>query len=798
MFVLIKKEVRNFFSSAAGFIIIAIFLTLTGSFLWLMPSDYNVLDGGYANLDGLFMLSPWLFLFLIPALTMKLLSDEELSGTMELLLTKPISIDKIVISKFLAGWLVSVVALIPTLLYMVSVGVLGVTPFNLDMGGFWGSFIGLLFLSGAYTSIGLFCSSLSRNSIVSFTMAALLSFFLYYGFEIVATLISDAGMAQAVASVGISSHYDSMSRGVIDMKDLLYFIALAIIFTAATVTKLSGSSLKLWGVAALFIALYFASALFVARLDLTAEKRYTLSDNTKSLMRSLSEPVSLNIYLDGDMNRGFLSLKEGTINTIKEMNAYSGKTMDVKLINPSEASDRTEREKNYAMLNRRGLKPTMVYERDANGGTIQKVLFPWAVISTATDTVNVNLLENIPGLSGDANLNASVEALEYKLTDALRRLLNKNPQSVAFIEGHGELEEPYLYSITESLSAYYNVDRGVLGTDATVLDNYRAVIVAGPLESFSEKDKFIIDSYIMHGGRVLWLVDGVRTDKQNLGIANEIGLEDMLFTYGVRISPLLLLDTQCAMVPINVAPEGEEVKFEPMPWYYAPILIPNPSSVISRNIPGVRADFTSVVELVGDKSETLTATALLFSSARAGLDKAPMQINPAVVTLSPESEFFSFSYLPVSVLLEGTFTSVFANRMTPPEITSGGAASDRLKSSEPTKMIFIADGDVIRNDIKADLDGYTASELGYDEYSNNRFGNREFILNAINYLTDDAGWLDLRGREWKLRLLNKSAVQEYRVLVQVLNIVLPLVLLISFAFVYQIVRKKRWNTPLKS
>ncbi|MBO6035302.1 MAG: gliding motility-associated ABC transporter substrate-binding protein GldG, partial [Paludibacteraceae bacterium] len=512
--------------------------------------------------------------------------------------------------------------------------------------------------------------------------------------------------------------------------------------------------------------------------------------------RSVDAPVNIDLYLYGDMNRGFLRLKDATVNMIKEMNAYCSGGISVKLIDPSESASAAERESNYAALNSRGLKPTMVYDRDSKGGMVQKVVFPWAVLSAGGDTINICLLENISGKSGEENLNASVEALEYKFTDAIRRAFNTNPASVAFIEGHGEFSEPYVYSVTEQLSAYYNVDRGVIGTDATVLDNYKVIIVAGPLEKFSEKDKYVIDQYIMSGGRVLWLIDGVRTDKESMGIANEVGLDDMLFTYGVRISPLLLLDTQCAVVPVNVAPQGEDAKFEPMPWYYAPLLLPSPASVITRNIAAVKADFSSVVELVGDNGTGLSATALLFSSGRAGLDKAPMRIDAGVVTLSPESEFFSFSYLPVSVLLEGKFNSVFANRMAPPELTKD-SLPDKKKESADTKMIIVADGDIIRNDVKAVSDGFTTYPAGYDQYSGQTFGNEQFILNAVNYLADDDGWLSLRGREWKMRLLDKNAVLKHRTLVQTANIIVPLLLLIIFCFVYQVVRRKRWSAPLK-
>lgn len=779
MYVLLKKEIRNFFSSVAGPIVAAVFLAITGVYLFVIPSQYNVLDSGYANLDGLFALAPLLFLFLIPAVTMKLFADEVTSGTMEILFTKPIKKSSIVFSKFLAGWVISIIALIPTLLYMVSVGVMGLTPFNLDTGGFWGSFIGLLFLSAVYTAIGVFCSSLTKNSIVAFIISALLCFLVYYG-------------------LGIESHYDSMSRGVLDLKDVMYFVIAVYVFIFATIIRVASPHHRITvspyhriTVFIILIVLYIASGYYVLRLDLTSEKRYTLSDNTKNLMRSIEKPVEVNLYLDGDMNSGFLRLKESTVNMLKELKAYSNTKFTVNIQDPSSSPDEKNRNAFYSALENKGMKPTMVYDRDSKGGMVQKIVFPWAEIIESGDTINLNLLKNVQGMSGEENLNASIESLEYELTDALRRLNNTNVESIAFIEGHGEWNEQDVYSATEKLALYYNVDRGVLGSDASVLDKYKVIIIASPIEKFSESDKFIIDQYIMYGGKVLWLLDGVRTDKESLGIANELDLEDMLFTYGVRISPLLLLDTQCTMMPVNVSPDDSKPQFEPMPWYYSPVLIPDPSNIITRNISGVKADFSSVIELVGENKNGIKASALLFSSAKAGLDKAPMQITPAVVTLSPESEFFAFSYLPVSVLLEGKFTSVFANRMVPPEITSG--VKNRVKESSGAKMIFTADGDIIRNDVKANSTGYTPYPLGYDEYLGQTFGNEQFVLNSVNYLADDEGWLLLRGREFKIRLLNKNLITEYRTEIQAATVLSPLLLLIIFCFGYQIVRKRRWK-----
>lgn len=234
MLSIFKKELRTFFSNATGYIVIGIFLLLTGLFLWVIPGEYNILESGYANVDGLFFLAPWLFLFLCPAVTMRLFSEEKQSGTWELLITKPISKMQLVAGKFLAGWVLVLLALIPTLLYYASVWYLAEPIGNVDSGAFWGSFIGLFFLSAVYVSIGTFASSFSKNQIISFIIALVLCFFFYYGFELLGSFFQSGRLVSFLDNLGIHAHYKSMSRGVIDSRDIVYFIVLTAVFIGAT------------------------------------------------------------------------------------------------------------------------------------------------------------------------------------------------------------------------------------------------------------------------------------------------------------------------------------------------------------------------------------------------------------------------------------------------------------------------------------------------------------------------------------------------------------------------------------
>ena len=786
MFAVLEKELRSFFSTLTGPIVIAVYLILTASFLWLIPGENNVLWGGYANLDGLFALAPWLFLFLVPAITMRTFSDEYRQGTVEILRTRPIHPYSIVVSKYLASLIIALISLIFTLFYLLAVCYLG-TPFaNIDLGGFFGSFIGLIFLACLYTSIGIFFSSLSDNPIISFVGSAFLCFVFYYGFEMLSFIPANVNVKDFISSMGIAYHYDSMSRGVIDFSDIWYFITISQFFLLITFRK--RFSVKLLGVAFALILTNLLVSNVVLRLDLTAEKRHSISESTKQLLENQQAGVKVDVLLDGDMNVGFLRLKKSVGYLLDEMDRYAAVGLNVEFADPlSEATSEKERNQVVAKMQRKGLAPTMVHDYDKNGNTLQKVIFPWAVVSCAGDTINVPLLQNIAGRSGDENLNSSIENLEYVFTDALRILTQKDVVKVAFLEGHGEAEEHFVYSLTESLSRYYQVDRGVLGDDPNILNDYKVVIIAEPQTEFSESDKYILDQYIMRGGRVIWLVDGVATNGE-VGKPNDLGLTDQLFTYGVRIQPMMLLDIQCATVPINTSMEGQTPNFVPMPWYYSPLLMPMPEHAITRNIAPIKAEFASYIEKVGE-NDSVSGTVLLCTSSKTALEKAPMSLRADIVNLSPESPYFAYSYMPVAVLLEGKFKSVYANRLAPENIITGGKKP--IKQSENTKMLVVADGSIALNSLQGFASGYEPLPLGYDKYMKMQFGNNDFMLNAVNYLADDGDWMQLRNKKISLRILDKEKVARNGEFWKWFCITVPVLLLIIFSVGFQIVRKNQ-------
>ncbi len=534
------------------------------------------------------------------------------------------------------------------------------------------------------------------------------------------------------------------------------------------------------------------SATYFFRIDLTAEKRYTLAPVTRNFLRNLDKEILVKIYLTGELNVGFAKLSKATKEMLDEIRYVSGSNLQYELIDPNTNADAVNTLKEF------GLSAVPVFETAADGRKIQSRVYPYAVFMVDGYEAPVNLLENMPGLSGAENLNISMESLEYKMMDVLRRLMGEERTAVAFLEGHGELDELDVMDITDELSAYYQVDRGSLTDDPFILDAYKVLIIAKPQVPFSQKDKFVIDQYVMRGGRVLWLVDAVnvtldslRRSTQTVGLATDLNISDMLFRYGVRINPVLLQDIQSAMIPINVSARGETPRLVPVPWLFNPLLNTAMHHPVTRHVNVVKSEFVSSIDTVGSQSGLLKE--VLLSTGRYTREMSvPVFITLALVNEKPEREDFRSAYIPVAVSMDGVFQSAFTNRPVPPGINI--RPSEIKQNSEPTRMIVVADGDIIRNEVRLKHSGSPqVVPLGFDEMSNQTFGNKQFILNAVNYLADDQGWMALRGRNYELRLLDRDKLASEINFWKTLNIVLPIILLLAAGLIIPFWRRKRFS-----
>jgi len=543
------------------------------------------------------------------------------------------------------------------------------------------------------------------------------------------------------------------------------------------------------------IALGWISQKVFFRLDLTAEKRYTLTKASKMLVNELPSELLVKVYLDGELNSGFRRLSNASRELLEEFKSEAGRNIHFEFVNPDKKSGK-EKTALIEELTEYGLEPQSVFENAEDGRQIQSYVFPYALLYFNERVTGINLLENLPGRSGSENLNMSIESLEYKFTNAFRQLLSEGKPRIAFLEGHGELDELDVIEATDALSAYYQVDRGQIGDDPTVLDPYEAVIIAKPSKVFSEKDKFVLDQYLMKGGKLLYLIDGVnvtldslRVSPQTIGLYNDVNLNDQLFKYGVRVNPVLVEDVQAGRIMMNARPQGQP-QFVPVPWLYSPLLSTAQNHPVSRNINLVRGGFVSTIDTVGE-GLNVTRQVLLRTSQYTKLNSTPVFISMADVNRQPKQQEFNQPYQTVAVLQEGVFPSVFNNRQVPPGLKG---KSQVIKQSKQTRMIVVADGDIIRNPVRFKQSNPQILPLGYDEGSQQVYGNKDFIVNAVNYLCDDNGLMHLRGRHLTLRLLDKQKLSEGTAMWKWLNVGLPIILVLLGSAMFVFIRYKRFGS----
>uniref|UniRef100_UPI0032164C36 gliding motility-associated ABC transporter substrate-binding protein GldG n=1 Tax=uncultured Draconibacterium sp. TaxID=1573823 RepID=UPI0032164C36 len=799
---LFKKEIKAFLGSLIGYLAVLVFLLISGLFLWVFPGSYNIPENGYATLDGLFSLAPWLYLFLVPAITMRLFADEKRSGTIEILLTRPISDFQLVLAKFLAGLVLVVFSLLPTLLYFLSVYLLGNPVGSIDVGATWGSFFGLFFLAIIYVAIGVFASALTDNQIVSFILAMVLSFIFYLGFDFFASSGVPYLLEQILDWFSINSHYMSASRGVIDLQDVAYFTGMTVLFLYATGLVLRKGRMKTKKTklkAVLFgfgmLVLFFVSTNFLLRLDLTVDKRYSLSEVSKEIAVSIEEPVTIEFFLEGELEPGLKKLQREVFEKIAVLNAYSEKPIRLKVTDPYAVLNEEKREKLIEKLYSKGIVPTS-FRHKTEKGVSTKLIFPGALIRMANKEVAVNFLKYNQDFSHEYNFNHSAESVEFELVNAFQKLMRTQKSTVAFLEGHGEFNQFKVMDFANALSADFEVKRISTETLGKYADNFDVLIVAGPTQTFNEPDKFVIDQYIMNGGKVIWLIDPVRVNTDSLSrgfqtfaFPHDINLGDQLFKYGARLNYELLQDVDCAQIPVNTAPAGTQAKFTLHPWYYSPLLTPNDNHSLSRNLNRIFSEYVSSVDTISG-NQKLSKSVILSTSPYARKVTSPSSVSLQNINNPPARELFTIPFIPVGVLIEGQFTSLYKNRMVEQLGFSSGSV---LQESKFTKMVVIADGGIIANKVNYAGKSPQIQQLGYDRVAKRTWGNKEFLLNAVFYLNDDRGIMQLRNRTLKMRLLDQVKLRDEKAFWQWLNILFPLLLVTIFGVGYNFVRKYRYS-----
>ena len=521
---------------------------------------------------------------------------------------------------------------------------------------------------------------------------------------------------------------------------------------------------------------------FYQRFDLTQDQRYTLSDVTKNILDSIDGSMSITVYLEGEFPAEFKRLQIETLQFLEELKSENSK-IRIQFIDPEGDEER---------LVKAGMYPSQLTSRQ--GGKLSNVIiFPWAEIFYGKKRTIVHLLPEGILQSQEEQLETAIESLEYSFSDGINKVIKKRDQKIAVLKGNGELDDKFLVSLLTEVSekhklAPITLDSVDKSPEAAikVLSNFDMAIVAKPTEAFTEREKLVIDQFIMNGGKSLWMLENTQADTDSLyndgkmlAYPRDLNLTDLLFAYGVRINTQLIQDLYAAKIRLATGNVGNQPQFQNLPWFYHPVVSGNPQHPITKNIPPVRFRFANQIDTL---ENNIKKTPLLVSSPLTRKIGTPTFIELQSIADEPKQEQYQGGYQLFGVLLEGEFNSMYANRIKPFD------ATNFKDKSAANKIIVISDGDIIKNQIVKNQ----PYDLPVDKWTGEQFGNKEFLLNSIDYLLDDTGLIDLRNKTLQINLLDKTRALEQRSYWQFLNVAVPLILLGIFGFGFMYLRKRKY------
>lgn len=540
------------------------------------------------------------------------------------------------------------------------------------------------------------------------------------------------------------------------------------------------------------VALNFLSNFFFKRFDLTQDKRYTLSETTLNIIKTVDSPLYIDVYLEGNFPPEFTRLQNETKQLLEEFSAYNTNII-FQFKNPIEKEEmRVEVMKQFYQ---RGMQPLNITIED-KGKQSQEVVFPWAQATYGDKFTKVGLLKNLMGASTEEKVISSVQHLEFGFAEAITKITKEKQKKIAVIKGNGELQDPFIADFVKSVRESYYIGTFTLDSvgkqpnqTLEALKKYDLAVIAKPTEAFTEAEKQVLDQYIMNGGKTIWMVDGVTADMDSLynetgtilAVNRELNLTDMFFKYGIRINPLLVKDEYATPIKMATGNPGSETQMQEYKWRFSPFAYPTSVHPIVKNIEGIKFEFASPIELL---KNDIKKTVLLSSSeySKPIGTPTPIALEMVIEETTPE-EYVGKGLMPMAVLLEGKFKSAYQNRVLP------FADKTFQPEGKDNKMIVISDGDVIKNQ----LDKGIPLELGFDKWTSQLYGNKDFLMNCVNYLLDDNGLINIRSKEVNLPLLNKEEVYKNYTTAQMITVGLPIVTLALFGFLFTYLRKRKYS-----
>lgn len=532
---------------------------------------------------------------------------------------------------------------------------------------------------------------------------------------------------------------------------------------------------------------------FFHRFDLTKDQRYTLSNTSLNIIKQVKNPLSVKVYMQGDLPAEFKRLQQETRQLLEEFQGYNSNIV-FEFVDPLENED--ESMDNIKELYRKGLTPINITVDD-KGKQSQAMVFPWAIAVYNNKEVNIPLLKNRMGASTTQKVIGSVQHLEYSIADALNKITQEKQKKVAVIKGNGEPHEAYIAKFLLQVRESYHIGPFTLDSVAKnpigsldALEKYDLAVIAKPTETFTDGEKQVLDQYIINGGKTLWLVDQVAVEMDSLynssgatlAYPRNLNLNDMFFKYGFRINPDLVKDEQGSPIKLASGEQGSATQFQEFNWKFAPQVYPTSLHPIVKNLGGIKFDFANGIDTL---KNGIKKTILLQSSQYSKKIGTPVEINLNSVTEeTTPADYVNKGNIPLSVLLEGSFHSMFENRVLPFDQKTFEA------KGKENKMIVISDGDLIRNQLDKN---FQPVELGYDQRSGNLYDNKDFLINCVNYLLDDNGLINIRSKDLDLPLLDKEKVYENYTRTQFLTIGLPILILVLFGLVFTFLRKRKYS-----
>ena len=735
------------------------YLLINTLLLWFFDTPFNILSIGFGSLSTFFDLSPWLFLLLVPALSMRSFSEERTTGTFELLMTKPLKAIDIYGGKLLGITAVFSIILLPTILNIFAINTLLTQDSFLDWGSIVGSYLGLIGVGFLFLVLSLCSSLLIKNQIASFLVAVIVCFIQFYLWSFLSDFTGDNRIYQIISNIGIQTHYLSISRGVLTLKTLIYFTGLFIGISSLSVLLIKNNETPKKAFKTPIIIVFFTisltnlSSVSNIQIDLTQDQRYSLAKSTINKLNKLEQPLRIDIFLEGELPGPYVSFKNEVDAVIAQLKKHSNQI----IVNYNNPFDFGTTDEIIQQMQEYGMSPETIIE-NKNGKRNESIIFPWIIVNSGERSERISLIQNQLGDTQKIKLTRSLQQLEYQIMDGIHKITLTSKPTIAVLTSHQTSENIKIADLLKSLRPYYNLasfnlkEEGL--TDQKSLENlnqFDLLLVSNPKEKFTRNEKYILDQYSLNGGSQFWMLEGLNIDLKSLfntkektyGFPRDLNLDDYFFNYGIKIQKKILQDLYNA--PIVLASGSKEnTQYIPYPWPYYPVSKPEISSHIGKDLGPVITKFVSPIDTI---SNNLLKKPILKSSKFTKSTSAAKLISLELAGQKIQPSSFNEPDKILGITIEGKTASLFKNRIKPINLKNS-------KEKGPVKIIIFGDGNLAENQ----TDKGIPLSLGYDKWTNNFYSNKSLIMNGIHYLTENNDRLFLRKKTWQVAFLDEQKI----------------------------------------